>query len=133
MDFLQMLKRKVESFSYTPPVALIGAYDTSRDSIALRPTPSDMQTRYINDDKVYPYSFQILVHHKNSMSAYDLAMKLQNEFEKSKKDFIKSDDNSFTLINISVTTTVNHVERTGYGDLWTAIFVAELIIKGDDQ
>lgn len=133
MDFLDKLKDKLESLTITPPVIEIGSYRTNVNSVAIRPAPSSINSRYLNKDKIYPYSFQILVHHSDNFAGNMTTENIVQELDNKEAGYVISDNNSFDLISIVVTTTTNHVEVTEHGNLWTAIFQAELYIKGDEQ
>lgn len=78
--------------------------------------------------KIYPFSFQILVHNKDNMFAYDTINRLFSQYENLSNGAITSSDASFTLVSMQCTTTPNFVQKTSFGVLWTAIFEAELLI-----
>lgn len=127
MDFLQRLKDFTEGLSYTPSTIEIGLFNEDSDSIAVRPSPSNINVRYMEKGKMYPFTFQLLIHYKNNLNAYLMAQDLMDEFEKLA---VTSNDNSFALLDCKCTTTPNFVQETYYGTLWTAIFEAELYIAG---
>lgn len=127
MDFLQRLKEHMEGLENTPSVIDIGSYNEDGDSIGIRPAPNSISNRYISG-KIYPFSFQVLVHHKNNMTAYTTLQEILKVYDH-KHVTIPSNDGSYILISIENTTLPNYVETTNYGTLWTAIFNAELYIK----
>jgi len=128
MDFLDRLKELVEGYSFTPFVIEIGTYKEDGDSIAIVPTPSNISTRYMEKGKVYSFSFQVLVHHGNNLTAYDTINRLNNELDGTKG--IVSANNSFSLISLFCTTTPNYIQETVHGTLWTALFNADIYLQG---
>lgn len=131
MDFLEQLKTKLEGLSGIPSVIEIGTYNENANSIAVVPTPGSMGSRYADKGKIYPFNFQTLVHNKSNMAAYQMTQKIMNILDNAGESFVKSKTNSFTLLNITVTTLPNMVSRTDFGSLYTAVYSAELQIKGD--
>lgn len=123
MDFLERLKEFTESLTYTPSTIEIGLYNEDHNSIALRPSPSNINERYLGKNKIYQYSFQVLIHDTNNYNAYQNTQKLLDEFESMN---IQSLNNSFLLVSCKCTTVPNFVQKTNNGFLWTAIFNAEL-------
>lgn len=128
IDFLNKLKNYTESLSYTPSVIHIGTYREDGNSIAIRPSPSNISERYMTKGKIYPFSFQILVHNKDNMFAYNTIDQLFSEYENLSSGAITSGNGSFSLVSMQCTTTPNFVQKTSFGVLWTAIFEAELLI-----
>jgi hypothetical protein len=126
MDFLKVLKTDMEALTFTPPVIEIGQYNEDGNSLSIRPAPSNIDTRDMAKGKIYPFLFQILSHHKNNLTAYEILQDLVTEYDLKKT--LTSTDNSFAVLSIKCTTTPNFVESTTYGALWTAIFEAELYI-----
>lgn len=127
MDFLDRLKDYIDGLQYTPSNTKIGLYSEDGNDIAINPSPSSIDDRYLSKDKVYPFSFQILVHHKNNFTAYQIIQELFSDLDNLVD--IYSENNSFILLDIKCTTTPNFVEETSHGVLYTAIFEAELYIK----
>lgn len=132
MDFLEVLKEKLESLSFTPPIINIGSYNTGKNSVAIRPTPSSIDTRFLDEGKIYPYTFQLLVHHSDNFQANTMIHLLMQELDGLGKDYLLSKNGSFQQLSIWNYTTPNHVEVTSHGDLWTALFEAELYIEGNE-
>ncbi|GAQ18034.1 minor capsid protein from bacteriophage [Oceanobacillus picturae] len=128
MDFLHALKGFTEGLAYTPSTVGIGLYQENQNSIALRPSPANINERYMEKSKIYPFNFQLLVHHNDNMAAYEMIERLQTEYENLSNEAITSSDGSFHLVSFQCTTTPNFVQKTGYGTLWTAIFTAELYV-----
>ncbi|MFD2658627.1 phage tail terminator protein [Gracilibacillus thailandensis] len=128
MDFLQRLKEYTEQLSFTPSIIQIGTYQSDRNSVAIRPAPSNPDTKYFNKGMVYPFSFQILVHHKDNLIAYQMIEDLRSAYENLNSGAITSSDGSFSMILMECTTTPNYVQPTNYGNLYTALFQAELLI-----
>jgi hypothetical protein len=126
LDFLDRLKEYIEGLPNTPSVIEIGQYNEDGNSVAIRPTPSNTNIRDMAKSKIYPFAFQMLVHHKNNYTAYLLLKHLEESLDMSKE--IVSEDESYTLISLKCTTNPSHVETTSYGTLWTAVFEAELFI-----
>lgn len=135
IDFLQRLKEYIEGLSYTPSTVEIGVYSENNNSIAIRPSPSTIIDRYMEKGKIYPYSFQLLVHMDGSQNlmAYQTIQKLTSELENLSSGAITSSDGSFNLVSMQCTTTPNFVQKTSYGVLYTALFEAELYIKGGNE
>ncbi|WP_077623840.1 phage tail terminator protein [Sediminibacillus massiliensis] len=129
MDFLERLKAYTEGLSYTPPTVGIGLYKEDGNSIALRPSPANISERYMEKSKIYPFSFQLLVHHRDNLEAYRMIEQLLSEYENLSNGAITSSDGSFQLVSFQCTTTPNFVQKTSYGALWTAMFEAELYIN----
>lgn len=130
MDFLLRLKDHMESLPFTPPTIGIGLYSEDGDSVAIRPSPSNINDRYMEQGKIYPFSFQLLVHHKDNLFAYETAENILSTYDNLASDAIASSNGSFELVSVYCTTTPNFVQKTSYGVLWTAMFEAELYIKG---
>jgi len=130
MDFLERLIEYVEGLSFMPSNIKIGLFDENGNSVAIRPTPSTINERYVEKSKIYPYSFQVLVHNKSNVFAYEVSQKLLGVLDTLDKELIQSSNNSFELLSIRCTTTPNFVQKTGYGYLWTMMFEAELFVKG---
>jgi hypothetical protein len=128
MDFLERLKADMEALTFTPSTVEIGMYNEDGNSVSIRPAPSNIDVRDMAQGKIYPFSFQVLSHHKNNLTAYQLLQDLVSEYDDVKK-IITSSDNSFVMLSVKCTTTPNYVESTSYGALWTAIFEAELYIN----
>lgn len=126
MDFLERLKADMEGLPFTPSVVEIGQYNEDGNSVSIRPAPSNIDVRDMAKGKIYPFSFQILCHHKNNLTAYQMLRDIVHEYDL--KKVITSANESYILIAIKCTTTPNFVETTNYGALWTALFEAELYI-----
>lgn len=135
IDFLERLKDYTEGLPYTPSTIEVGLYKENGNSIAIRPTPSSINVRYMEKGKMYPYSFQLLIHMDGSQNlmAYQTIQKLTSEFENLSSGAITSSDGSFNLVSMQCTTTPNFVQKTSYGVLYTALFEAELYIKGGNE
>lgn len=130
MDFLDRLVEYLEGFSFMPSLIKIGLYDENKNSVALRPTPSTINERYIEKSKVYPYAFQVLIHNESNTVAHATSQQLLSVLDFLDEGLIQSSNNSFELLSIRCTTTPNFVQKTGYGYLWTIMFEAELFVKG---
>ena len=130
MDFLERLIEYVEGLSFMPSNIKIGLFDENGNSVAIRPMPSAINERYVEQSKIYPYSFQVLVHNKSNFMAYEVSQKLMSVLDMIDEGLIQSSNNSFKLVSIRCTTTPNFVQKTGYGYLWTMMFEAELFVKG---
>ncbi|WP_194841341.1 phage tail terminator protein [Salinibacillus xinjiangensis] len=129
MDFLDRLKEHIEGLSFTPSTVGIGMYQEDGNSVAIRPSPANPNERYMNKGKIYPFSFQILVHHQENVTAYDTIEKINSNLDNLVPGAITSSDGSFNLVTMQCTTTPNYVQKTSYGVLWTALFEAELDMK----
>ena len=127
MDFLHVLKADIENLTFTPPTVEIGLYRADGDSIAIRPAPSTIDDRDMQQGKSYNYLVQFLVHHQDNEVAYNTIEKLCNHYDDS---HLESNDGSFQLISFQVTTTPNFVQRTEHGVLYTMMATAELYIGG---
>ncbi|MGJ9460287.1 phage tail terminator protein [Oceanobacillus sp. CF4.6] len=130
MDFLDRLKEYQEGLPFTPSIIQIGLYKEDGNSVAIRPAPSNINERYMEEGKIYPFSFQMLVHNQSNVFAYDSLNQLTSQLDNLSNGAITSSDGSFNLISMQCTTTPNFVQKTSYGVLWTAIYNAELYIKG---
>ena len=130
MDFLERLIDYMEGLSFMPSDIKIGLFDENGNSVAIRPMPSAINERYVEQSKIYPYSFQVLVHNKSNFMAYEVSQKLMSVLDMIDEGLIQSSNNSFKLVSIRCTTTPNFVQKTGYGYLWTMMFEAELFVKG---
>lgn len=130
MDFLERLIEYVEGLSFMPSNIKIGLFDENGNSVAIRPMPSSLNERYVEQSKIYQYSFQVLVHNKSNLIAYEVSQKLMSVLDMIDEGLIQSSNNSFKLVSIRCTTTPNFVQKTGYGYLWTMMFEAELFVKG---
>lgn len=129
MDFLNRLKDYMEGLPFTPSIVHIGLYEESGNSVAIRPTPSSIDERYMEKGKIYPFSFQVLAHHSSNMFAYDTINQLTSILDNLDSGAITS-DGSFSLVSLQCTTTPNFIEKTPYGVLWQAIYQADLYIEG---
>lgn len=127
MDFIERLKEHIEDKQYTPQTISIGLYNKNGDSIGLIQSPSSIDERYMERGKIYPFNFQLLVHHINNYIAYQTIQKLFLDLDN--LNDIYSRDNSFKLLEIKCTTTPNFVEETNHGVLYTSMFEAELYIE----
>lgn len=130
MDFLERLIEYVEGLSFMPSNIKIGLFDENGNSVAIRPMPSAINERYVEQSKIYPYSFQVLVHNKSNLMAYEVSQELMSVLDMIDEGLIQSSNNSFKLVSIRCITTPNFVQKTGYGYLWTMTFEAELFIEG---
>ena len=130
MDFLERLIDYMEGLSFMPSDIKIGLFDENGNSVAIRPMPSAINERYVEQSKIYPYSFQVLVHNKSNFMAYEVSQKLMSVLDMIDEGLIQSSNNSFKLVSIRCITTPNFVQKTGYGYLWTMTFEAELFIEG---
>lgn len=129
LDFLDRLKEFLEeSTSVSVPIS-IGTYKENGHDIAIRPSPSNIDVRYMDKNKVYEFGFQILVHHRDNMTAYREIERIRATLENLSSDSITSNNGSFKLITMQCTTTPNYVQKTNHGVLWTALFVAEIHIR----
>ncbi|GAA5417922.1 hypothetical protein Pryu01_03000 [Paraliobacillus ryukyuensis] len=129
MDFLIRLKSHMEGLAFTPSTINIGLYNKNGNSVAIRPSPNNINERYMSKGYIYPFSFQLLVHHKDNTIGYNEIEQLRSTYENLTNGAITSGDGSFNLVSMQCTTTPNFVQETSYGVLWTAIFNAELEIK----
>ncbi|OEH53123.1 hypothetical protein AQ616_17745 [Oceanobacillus sp. E9] len=126
MDFLERLKDYTENLSFTPSIIEIGTYQENDNSIAIRPSPANINDRYMEKSKIYPFQFQLLVHHKSNLEAYRMIHQLESQYENLPSRAITSSDGSFKLVSFQCITTPSYVQKTSYGTLWTALFQAEL-------
>ncbi|MCT1577950.1 minor capsid protein [Oceanobacillus kimchii] len=126
MDFLERLKAYTEHLTYTPSVIEIGTYQENGNSIAIRPSPANINDRYMDKNKIYPFQFQLLVHHRENLEAYRMIHQLESQYENLSNRAITSSDGSFKLVSFQCVTTPSYVQKTSYGTLWSALFQAEL-------
>jgi hypothetical protein len=130
MDFLDRLKEHMEGLQFTPSVIEIGAQNEDGNSVAIRPSPGNIDTRDMSKGKIYPFNFQVLSHHSSSIIAYSLLSKIFDAYDLPKDELIiPSSDGSYSLISCMCTTVPNYVQTTSHGALWSAIFQAELYIN----
>ncbi|MBP1971580.1 hypothetical protein J2Z83_003731 [Virgibacillus natechei] len=131
IDFLEILKTYIEDLSFTPSTIHIGLYNENNNSIAIRPMPSNIDDRYMEYGKVYPFQFQLLVHHRENLFAYSITEQLMSQLDNLSSGAITSSNRSFSLISFQCTNTPNFVQKTSYGVLWQTVFTAELYIGGN--
>lgn len=130
MDFLDRLIEYLEGLMYMPSIIKVGLYDENKNSVAIRPTPSNLNDRDLEGAKTYNFSFQVLAHNKINQIAYHTLQQLLDDLDMLDREAIESENDTFELVVIYCTTTPNFVQKTGYGYLWTAMFEAELFLKG---
>ena len=128
MDFINVLKADIESKAYTPAVVEIGTFNEDGEAVAIRVSPSNINERYMQKGKNYPFSFQLLIHYASNFQAYSVAQKLVDDYDGA--THLTSSDGSYTLTSLYVTTTPNFVEKTDNGSLYTMMCEAELYIGG---
>ncbi|MER2057244.1 MAG: minor capsid protein [Niallia sp.] len=128
MDFLDRMLDKLESdvtlFTFVRKGLL-----AEGNSIAVRQTPTPPNTAYLDKNRIDNYGFQFLVRHKDVLTAENTIQSIY-EYLCNKTD-IESQDGSFKLVKIDVSTMPNWVgmsEREEHE--YTAIFQAELEIGG---
>ena len=129
LDFLDRLKEFLEGITLISTPISIGTYKENGHDVAIRPSPSNIDTRYMDKNKVYAFGFQILVHHRENVIAYREIERIRATLEDLSSDSITSNNGSFKLISMQCTTTPNYVQKTNHGALWTALFVAEIHIR----
>ncbi|MEM5012066.1 minor capsid protein [Niallia taxi] len=131
MDFLDRMLDKLEAdvklFTFVKRGLL-----AEGNSIAVRSTPTPPNVRYLNNDKLDNYGFQFLVRHKDVLIAENTIQTIY-EYLDNKQD-VESQDGSFTLVKIDVSTMPNWVGMSGRNEYeYTALFQAELYINGGLQ
>ena len=131
MDFLDrmldQLETNVELFTFVKRGTL-----QDGNSIAVRSTPTPPNTTYLNKDRIDNYGFQFLVRHKDIIIAENTIQLIYQYLIN--RDDIESQNDSFKLIKIDVSTMPNYIgtnERQEYE--YTAIFQAELEIGGNNS
>lgn len=129
MDFLHQLKEYIEdNFTIFRDDVAIGVLRSEGDDIAIRPTPSTITLRDMAEGRIINYSFQLLTCHRLERTAYEKAEEIALTLERLNRGAITSGDASFSFIRCRMTTTVNFVERSKEGAIYTALFAAELLI-----
>ena len=128
MDFLDRMMDKLETdvelFTFVKRGLL-----AEGNSIAVRPIPAPPNITYLNGERIDNYNFQFLVRNNDVLIA-EKTIESICEYLRTQK-VIESQDNSFTLVKIDVSTMPNWVgmsERNEYE--YTALFQAELYING---
>lgn len=126
MDFLDRILDYIES---SVPLYDSFSVGTLKDgnSVAVRPTPTSISTRYVEGSKIYPYGFQVLTKHKNMLTAYKAIQDVTEAIDGLTNGAITSSDGSFVFDKCEATTLPNWVEKDTQGyTIYTAIFQAEL-------
>ncbi|MCT8138643.1 hypothetical protein H1D32_13365 [Anaerobacillus sp. CMMVII] len=127
MDFLDRLIDWIEG-----NVELFTLIEKSRmrnkgPAIAIRQTPTPPSTRYMDGSKLDNFGFQVLVRHNDVQKATDTIYAITKAVDGLNGDDIKSENNSFELVQIEVYTNPNHVETNDRNEeIYTALFVAQL-------
>lgn len=125
MDFLDRL---IDYIELNLDVSIkVGRLDRSTASIAIRPTPSSISGRFMDQGKIREYSFQILTKNPNQQAAASKLEDMASLLEGLDGKEVKSNNNSFKLIKCEVYTLPNFVEVTDHDEyIYTALFTAEL-------
>ncbi|MBO1515604.1 minor capsid protein [Metabacillus bambusae] len=104
----------------------------SGNSIAIRETPSSVESRYLNADKTINFQFQILVKHDGAMQVRNIINDIFNILDGLSQGVITSANGSFFMSSCECTTLPNFVEQTDQDFyVYTAIFNAELELGGN--
>lgn len=132
MDFLEVLKEKLESLSFTPRIIAIGKYNQNENSMSIVPSPANIDEKYMDKGKIYPFAFDLHVHNKNNLLGYQSSQELMKLLTNANAQTFESKTGSYTLVTLGSLVTPSYVDETQYGVLWTASYEAELYIRGDE-
>nr|WP_099682637.1 minor capsid protein [Bacillus pumilus] len=127
MDFLERMKIYIETNVLPGQKIEVGAVKDG-NSIAISPTPGIQPNKDLNLGRHYTFPFQILVRHSYSLTGYTTCQRIADHLDTLTNGAVTSSDGSFIFVNCGVYVTPNFVERTAQGDLYTALFQAELYI-----
>jgi hypothetical protein len=128
MDFIYRLQDYLaKELKQTIYVGLLG---TTSPYIAIRQTPSSVTNRYVDNGKIFEFSFQVLMKDKDNAghkNVIDTMNKIVDLLEGLPSDSIKSQNGSFSFIKCECYTLPNFVEKTDQNEyIYTAIFKCEL-------
>lgn len=127
MDFLDRLIDYIESNIVLSSSIIIGNLDGESESISIRPTPSNTISEYLDRDRTYEYSFQILYKHPHAIEVEKILYEITDLLDFMTSDDLISESGSFNLINCKPYVYPNYVETTDHNEvIYTAMYVAEI-------
>ncbi|MFC4075222.1 hypothetical protein [Salinithrix halophila] len=130
MDFFDQLKTYIETnFTlYKTPLS-VGMLIDDND-ICIRQTPGIQPEKDMGDGRHFVYAFQLLTRHKNERLAYQTCEDVALALDLLRNGAIPSADDSYQFVTCNLITPANFVERDSYGGIFTALFEADLYLKG---
>ncbi|NPC91221.1 hypothetical protein HOO54_02865 [Bacillus sp. WMMC1349] len=129
MDFLERIKQYIETNVLFDQALNVGPLKNG-NSMSIRPTSGSQSVKSLDLGRSYTFPFQILVRHQESRTGYKTCQEIANKLDALTNGAVTSHDGSFDFIKCDLYTTPNWVERTPDGDIYTALFQAEIYIKG---
>lgn len=131
MDFLDRVKEHIEQNVTLNAPIVFGLLDTVPSSIAIRPIPSLVNDRYVDNEKTFTFAFQVLVKDADHFTAYNIIQSIFSVLDGLGKDAIPSQDGSYVFVKCECYTLPNFVEKTDKDEyIYTTIFYAELAKGG---
>lgn len=126
MDFIARIKDYLTANVVLNAPIVTPLLSTDTSSIAIRQTPSSMNSRYVVG-KTLNFSFQVLVKDLSHVKAYNTIQAIFKSLDGLPKGSIMSEDGSFSFVKCECSTLPNFVEKTDKLEhVYTAIFTAEL-------
>lgn len=127
MDFLDRIIDYIEDNVVIEKNIRIGKLEQNSSAISIRPTPGSVPNRYVDDDKIREYNFQILIKDTNQLKVIQKTEEITSLLDGLKSNGIVSSNNSFRLVSCKVYVPPNYVEETDREEyIYTAMFTAEL-------
>ena len=127
MDFLNRVIDYIEDNIFLENSIKIGKLGQSSHAISIRPTPGSVPNRYVDEDKIREYNFQILIKDTNQFEVIEKIEEVTSLLDGLKRNDIVSSNNSFRLVSCKVYVPPNYVQETDREEyIYTAMFVAEL-------
>lgn len=132
MDFLKQMKKYIETnipiFKTPLSVGDLTDGEITGNDIAIIPIPGTPPTKNLDSGKNYVFAFQILVRHEKGSLSYSTCQLIADYLDGLSNGAVTSADGSFVFVTCDLYVTPNFVERTKWGDIYTAMFRAELDI-----
>ncbi|NUJ19283.1 hypothetical protein FKN04_22380 [Bacillus glycinifermentans] len=128
MDFLNQIKKYIETNIpvFKTPLSVGALLDG--DDIAIVAIPGIQPNKNLDLSRNYVFPFQILVRHAKSSISYSTCQTIADHLDTLTNGAVTSGDGSFNFVKCDLYTTPNFVERTADGDIYTAMFQAELYL-----
>lgn len=127
IDFLERVKDYLESKNIFSSISLANL--TDGDSICIRPTPTPGIEKYIDKNGNYDYGFQILCRNRDNYLSYSTLLDISLYLDGIEPSEIISQNDSFTLNYIDISTSNNFIEVDNYGWIYSCLFNANLYLK----
>lgn len=127
MDFLDRIINYIETNIELDNTIRIGKLSQEPSAISIRPTPGSVPSRYVDDNKIREYNFQVLLKDTNQFKVIQKIEEVTSLLDGLKRNDIVSNNNSFDLVSCKTYVPPNYVEETDREEyIYTAMFVAEL-------